>query len=160
MGRAMFYHMTRRPVQETAPVLLEKALGQGWRVLVRAPTPGRADWLDQALWLWGDGSFLPHGVAGGPHDAAQPILLTAAPDPVADPAVQALMVIDGAPLSPQEVQGLERVFVLFDGADDAALTMARGQWKALAAAGLHAQYWSEDSGRWQMKTETGAPAPA
>ena len=33
---------------------------------------------------------------------------------------------------------------------------ARGQWKALTGAGLSAQYWSEESGRWQKKAEAGA----
>ena len=36
---------------------------------------------------------------------------------------------------------------------EVALNGARALWKAVVAEGLHAQYWSEESGRWQMKTE-------
>ena len=157
MGRAMFYHMTRKPVQATAPPLLERARREGWRVIVRAGTPQRAEWFDEALWLYGDVSFLPHGVAGGPHDADQPILLTSDPAPVTRSQAQALMVIDGAPVDPAETRDLERVFILFDGGEPAAVQQARGQWTAMKNAGVHAQYWSEESGRWEMNSETGAP---
>jgi DNA polymerase-3 subunit chi len=49
---------------------------------------------------------------------------------------------------------MARVCILFDGNDDAALDTARGQWKALTRAGCSAQYWSEESGRWEKKAET------
>ena len=32
---------------------------------------------------------------------------------------------------------------------------ARGQWKALTGAGCAAEYWSEESGRWEKKAESG-----
>ena len=50
---------------------------------------------------------------------------------------------------------MERACILFDGNDPAALDLARGQWKGLSEAGCEAQYWSEESGRWQMKAQTG-----
>ncbi len=45
---------------------------------------------------------------------------------------------------------------LFDGHDEAALQTAREQWKALTGAGCAAKYWSEASGRWEMKAESAA----
>jgi len=126
----------------------------GWRVAVRGRDPARMEWLDRQLWLGAPDGFLPHGLAGGPHDAAQPVLLTVAPDAANDPAC--LMTVDGAEVDPAEVQRLQRVCVIFDGNDHAALQVARGQWKALTAAGCAAQYWSEESGRWDMKAERSA----
>lgn len=151
MGAAYFYHLTRAPLEVTLPLLLGKSLGAGWRVAVRGVDAGRMDWLDQKLWLGPEDGFLPHGLAGGPHDAAQPVLLTTALEAANDPAC--LMCIDGAPLEPDEVQRLERVCVLFDGHDDEAVQRARGQWKMLTSAGCSAQYWSEGSGRWEKKAE-------
>lgn len=150
MGAAFFYHLTRRPLEQTLPVLLGKAREAGWRIAVRGADTGRMEWLDEKLWQGPDDGFLPHGLAGGPHDADQPILLTtgaAANDPAC------LMTVDGAEVSPEEVQALERVCVLFDGHDPEALNRARGQWKALTDAGCSAQYWSEESGRWEKKAE-------
>jgi len=69
---------------------------------------------------------------------------------------QCVMTIDGAEISADEVAALERVCVLFDGNDEVALKTARGQWKALTTEGVAAQYWSEESGRWEMKAQSGA----
>lgn len=151
MGAAYFYHLTQKPLEATLPMLLGKALGAGWRVAVRGTDAARMDWLDQKLWLGSEDGFLPHGLAGGPHDAAQPVLLTVGGQAANDP--QCLMTVDGAEVAPEEVQALERVCVLFDGNDPAAVDVARGQWRSLTAAGCSAQYWSEESGRWEKKAE-------
>ncbi|WP_136440872.1 DNA polymerase III subunit chi [Pacificoceanicola onchidii] len=152
MGEAYFYHLTRRPMDETLSVLLEKSLGAGWRVAVRGQEPGRIDWLDQKLWLGPEDGFLPHGQAGGPHDGLQPILLTYGPDLPNDP--QCLMSVDGAVISAEEVEAMTRVCVLFDGHDSEAVHIAREQWRTLTGAGCKAKYWSEESGRWEMKAES------
>ncbi|MQY41257.1 DNA polymerase III subunit chi [Epibacterium sp. SM1969] len=152
MGAAYFYHLTQRPLEETLPVLLEKARGAGWRIAVRGRAPDRLAWLDDRLWLGPEEGFLPHGLAGGPHDALQPILLTASPEAANDPAC--VMAIDGADISPDEVNALERVCILFDGTDPEAVQQARVQWKSLTGAGCSAQYWSEESGRWEKKAES------
>lgn len=150
MGAAFFYHLTRRPLEETLPVLLEKSLGAGWRVAVRGRDPGRLEWLDQKLWQGPDDGFLPHGLAGGEHDALQPILLTTG---AAGNEPTCLMSVDGAEVSPDEVNAMERVCILFDGYDEEAVQVARGQWRTLTGAGCSAQYWSEESGRWEKKAE-------
>ena len=152
MGAAYFYHLTRRPLQDTLPLLLDKARGAGWRIAVRGRDPDRLAWLDDALWLGGELSFLPHGLAGGAHDALQPILLTTASEAANAPSC--VMSVDGAEISPQEVETLERVCILFDGTDPDAVQAARVQWKTLTAAGCAAQYWSEESGRWEKVAES------
>lgn len=151
MGAAYFYHLTRRPLEATLPVLVERALGQGWRVAIRGTDTKRMDWLDQKLWLNGDESFLPHGQSGGPHDSLQPVLLTTKPDVPND--AKCLMSVDGADVAPEEAKAFERVCVLFDGGDTAAVEHARGQWRNLTQAGVSAQYWSEEGGRWEKKAE-------
>lgn len=150
MGAAYFYHLTRQPLETTLPMLLGKARQAGWRVAVRGDDANRIAWLDEKLWLGPEDGFLPHGIAGGPHDADQPILLTVG---VASNEPACLMTIDGADVTAEEVQHLERVCILFDGNDDASVQTARGQWKALTDAGCAAQYWSEESGRWEKKAE-------
>lgn len=150
MGTALFYHLTQSPLEAAMPMILSRALAQGWRVVVRCGDAARIGRLDAQLWSGPEESFLPHGVAGGPHDDDQPVLLT---DGMALPGAACLMAIDGAPVDPGECAGRERVWILFDGNDDAAVTVARAQWAALTSAGVKAQYWSEDGGRWQMKTE-------
>jgi DNA polymerase III subunit chi len=154
MGTAMFYHLTRSPVEATLAMLLPKSLAQGWHVVVRGTDAARMGWLDEKLWLGPEDGFVPHGVAGGAHDADQPVLLTTG-DAVPNGA-QCLMVMDGAEVTAEESAAVERVCVLFDGNDEAALAGARAQWTGLTGAGIGAQYWSEEGGRWQMKTEKAA----
>lgn len=151
MGAALFYHLTGRPLEATAPVLLAKALEQGWRVAVRGRDRARLEWLDEALWMGREDSFLPHGIEGGPQDALQPILLCEGV-PANDP--KGLMCFDGAEVSAEEIERFERVWILFDGRDSVAVERARGQWRALTGAGCKAQYWSEDQGRWEKKAES------
>ena len=110
----------------------------------------------ERLWAEGDESFLPHGRAGGPHDALQPILLTTGRE--VPNGAACLMAVDGAEVSLEEARALTRVCVLFDGNDPKAVDHARSQWKALTASGVPAQYWSEESGRWQKKAESGGEA--
>ena len=156
MGAVLFYHITRSPVEATLRSLLTRALGQGWRIVVRGREAAQMERLDGDLWLGPEEEFLPHGLAGGPQDPDQPVLLTTAMALPNGPS--ALMTLDGAEVDVAEVTGLERVWVLFDGNDPAALEAARAQWRALTGAGLAAQYWSEEGGRWEKKTETAARA--
>lgn len=151
MGAAYFYHLTRKPLQDTLPVLLEKARGAGWRIAVRGRDADHLAWLDESLWLGDEAGFLPHGLAGGPHDALQPILLTTSAEAGNQP--DCVMSVGGAEVTAQDVEGMQRVCILFDGTDPNAVQHARGQWKELTAAGCAAQYWSEESGRWEKKAE-------
>jgi DNA polymerase-3 subunit chi len=154
MGEAYFYHLTQSPLDVTLRVLLGKSLKAGWRIAIRGRSEAALDRLDLALWSEPPDSFLPHGRAGGDHDAAQPVLLTtgaAGNDPTC------LVTIEGARVDPAEVGAMERVMVLFDGFDDGAVQVAREQWKVLTSAGCAAKYWSEASGRWEMKAESPRP---
>lgn len=151
MGEVYFYHLTRSPLEVALAQLLTRALTAGWRVAVRGPDRDRLARLDDALWHIPEDGFLPHALDGGPQDADQPVLLTDAAQ--VPPGTVCLMSIDGAGVTPAEAAGLQRVCILFDGNDPSALTVARQQWRDLAASGLGAQYWAEDGGRWEKKQE-------
>lgn len=150
MGTAMFYHLTRSTTEDTVTSLLGRAVGMGWRIMIRGGDSARLDRLDTHLWLHPENSFLPHGRSGGADDAAQPVLL--GDGPITNDAT-AMMLLDGADVSLTEAQSLTRVWLIFDGEDPAALAAARVQWKTLTDAGIAAQYWSEETGKWKMKAE-------
>ncbi|HBQ35741.1 MAG TPA: DNA polymerase III subunit chi [Rhodobacteraceae bacterium] len=151
MGAVYFYHLTRAPLESVLPMLAEKSLCAGWRVVVRGTDKQRLEWLDQKLWLGADDSFLPHGLAGGAYDAMQPVLLTTDTRTANNPTC--ILAIDGSDITAAEVGEMQRVSILFDGNDETALNRARQQWKELTNAGCSAQYWSQESGNWQMKAE-------
>lgn len=151
MGAAYFYHLTRRSLDAVLPMLLGKSLEAGWRVYVRGTQSDQLAFLDEKLWLGSEEGFLPHGIENGDHDADQPILLGTSEKPAN--GANCLMSVSGAAVSPEDVTGMERVCVIFDGNDDQALNHARSQWKSLVDAGCSAQYWSEESGQWEKKAE-------
>ncbi len=145
----MFYHLTRSGPEEVLALILPRALAAGWRVMLRSPDAARRDRLDARLWLEPEEDFLPHGVEGGPFDAEQPVLIGQG---AAVNGSQGVVLLDGAePLAGEEA--MERLWVLFDGNDETALQAARGMWTRLTGLGMAAQYWSEETGRWVMKTE-------
>jgi DNA polymerase-3 subunit chi len=150
VGEAHFYHLTRQRVEEALPLLLSRALGQGWRVAVRGRDVERLAFLDEKLWLGPQEGFLPHGLAGGPHDARQPVLLV--PEGVT-PANRpdCVMTVDGAELTTEELGTLKRGCVVFDANAEDQLASARELWMRLTGAGVPARYWSQEAGRWEAK---------
>jgi DNA polymerase-3 subunit chi len=154
MGAAYFYHLTEQPLEVTLPVLIAKAREAGWVVELRGRDARQLDRLDELLWTGADDSFLPHGRAGGAHDALQPVLLCSEGQKAAN-TPSCVMAFDGAGVSAEECGALERVCILFDGQDQAAVQQARDQWRELTAAGVPAQYWAQEGGRWTKKAEAG-----
>ncbi len=150
MGAVYFYHMTRAPLSATLPSLLKKSLGAGWRVLVRAPDVEAQGRIDDLLWTYDAGSFLPHGVEDGPPQA---ILIGSVETALG--ARDAVVSVLGADIGAEEAQAAIRGMILFDGEDQSAVSHARTQWRALTGAGVQAQYWSDAEGGWQMKAEAG-----
>lgn len=149
MGDVYFYHLTESPLETALRMLLPRALGQGWRIEVRGRDRSLMEALDRALWDGPEEGFLPHGLAGGPHDRLQPVLLTSGPQATNRP--DCVMAIDGAEVTSEEATALSRLCILFDGIDPAAVERGRHQWRQLTQAGLVAQYWAQEAGKWQKK---------
>lgn len=147
---ARFYHLTRDPIEALLPLLIGKSLEIGLRVVLRGVDPARMEALDRQLWM-GDG-FLPHGMSGGAHDGDQPVLLTCDQGPAANGA-RCLIALDGSDVTPQEAQDWERLCIVFDGTNEAAVVQARSQWKTLTGADVAAEYWSRESGRWECRAK-------
>ncbi|MEO8115022.1 MAG: DNA polymerase III subunit chi [Phenylobacterium sp.] len=142
-----FYHLERTGLEQALPELLEKTLKRGWKAVVRAREADRVEHLDGWLWTYRDDSFLPHAPAEEPGAARQPVLLTTAFDNPND--ADALFLVDGA--DPGEMAGYTRCVVLFDGADEAQLAVARAQWSAVKAKGLAASYWKQQGRGWEKQ---------
>lgn len=142
-----FYHLERTSLDQALPELLEKTLQKGWRALVRARDDARIDRLDSLLWTYRDDSFLPHGPAGEPGAARQPILLTT--EMANDNDANALFLIDGADAG--ALDDYTRCVVLFDGNDAAQLASARAQWSALKASGAPVSYWKQQARGWEKQ---------
>ncbi|HKM82928.1 MAG TPA: DNA polymerase III subunit chi, partial [Candidatus Acidoferrum sp.] len=76
MKEVRFHHLERRRVDEALPGLLERALEESRRVVVRASSEEMVAALNERLWTYDDAGFLPHGAAGDGDPMTQPIFLT------------------------------------------------------------------------------------
>ena len=152
MTEVAFYHLTRSPLEQALPQLLEMCQKRGLRVLVHAGDPARVQWLDDKLWSYDKNAFLPHDQAGGDADADQPILICPKGENVNQASV--LMLVDGARPDLAAIAGYDRVCLLFDGNSEQAVIQARTDWKAVSDAKLQAIYWSQAEGPWAKKAES------
>jgi DNA polymerase-3 subunit chi len=149
MTEFLFYHLQSQPVDAVLPLLLEKSLERGWRVVVQTSSEERVDAFDARLWTFRDDSFLPHGTFRDPTAADQPVLLTVSDHNPNGATVRFL--IDRAPL-PEAPAQYDRVVLLFNGADQEAVAEARGHWQVAKSSGFVVTYWQADeNGRWQRR---------
>ena len=137
------------------PRLLERALKDGYRVLVLASSGERVEHLNQLLWTYDDASFLPHGSARDGNAERQPIFLTASEGNPNNATM--LVLVDGA--QGTGLESFQRVCDMFDGNDEAAVEEARQRWRAAKAAGHSLTYWEQTQAGWVKRgaeTESGA----
>jgi DNA polymerase-3 subunit chi len=149
MPEAFFYQLSGESPEVVLPRLLDMARAKGWRIELRGRSRERMEQIDGALWGPGD-EFRPHGLAGGPHDEDQPILLTVG---ASDIRRECLVALEGAPVPETDALRAERVCIVFDGAEPEVLGTARAQWKALTAAGLPAKFYVREEGAWILRQE-------
>lgn len=147
MTEVWFYHLERTGLEQALPELLEKTLQRGWKALVRLRESDRVQQLDGWLWAYRDDSFLPHAPDDEAGAARQPILLTTGFDNANH--ADALFLVDGA--EPGDLSGYARCVVLFDGADEAQLAVARAQWSAVKSTGVSVSYWKQQARGWEKQ---------
>lgn len=122
------------------PVIAERVLAGGARLLIVDADEGRRERLDRLLWDYARASFLPHALAGAGEDASQPVLI--APEPQAGNAARNVALADG--LWRDEALGFDRAFLFFD---EERVAEARTAWKNLAAReDVTRNYWKQKPG--------------
>ena len=148
MKEVRFHHLERRRVDEALPGLLERALEEGRRVVVRASSEEMVAALNERLWTYDDASFLPHGAAGDGDPITQPIFLTTE---VENPNAATMLIRLSSVEAGRADDAFDLVILLFDGRDEAARAHARSEWRRLKDEGRALTYWREsDEGGWEQ----------
>lgn len=137
-----FYHLTRDPAEKLVPVLAQKTLDGGQRMLLVSSFVGQLEKLSNALWQAGAASFLAHDLAGKEQDDAQPILISGKCE--ASNGARFVALTDGE--WRDEALAFDRAFFLFT---TEQIDNARTAWRALSAKeNVTPRYWKQDGGRW------------
>jgi DNA polymerase-3 subunit chi len=143
--RVDFYQLGSAPSEAVIASIAGRLLDEQQRLLVVAADEGLLARLDRQLWDQGAASFLPHALAGGADDAAQPVLLSTGTD--APNLARNILITDGE--WREAALAYDRAFYLFD---EATLEGARLAWKLLAGRdGVERNYWALEDGRWTKK---------
>ena len=149
MTEILFYHLQGQKLESVLTPLLEKSLERGWKAIVQGAFEERIEALDAHLWTYRDDGFLPHGTWREQDSAAQPVLLTV--NDGNPNAASVRFLIDGAAV-PADAESYQRIVLVFDGEDEAAVVAARSTWSDARARGFEATYWQPDeNGRWVKK---------
>jgi DNA polymerase-3 subunit chi len=140
-----FYQLAGTPPEQVIASLAQKVLAADGRLLVIADDEPFLAKLDRMLWDEGASSFIPHGLAGGPDDARQAVLLSTSPD--APNQARNMLIADGT--WREAALTYDRSFYLFD---NSTLEGARLAWKLLAGReGVEHRYWAQADGRWKQQ---------
>lgn len=146
MTEVAFYHLTRKPLERALPELLEKVVERGLRAVVMTGSEERARTLNDNLWTWDKGSFLPHGAADDGDPSDHPVWLT--PDEENPNSATVLVLVDGRDAPSKD--GYDRCLDMFDGRDDDAVQAARDRFRAAKSAGHDVTYWKQNErGGWE-----------
>jgi len=142
-----FYHLLSTPLERALPRLLERAVGQGHRVVVQAGSSERVEHLNALLWTYDEAGFLAHGSARDGSAANQPIWLTHREENPNRATI--LFLVDG--VTADDLAGYARCVDMFDGNDPEAVVAARGRWRAASMAGHALTYWQQTEKGWEKK---------
>lgn len=141
--RVDFYQLSRDPVEAVVPLLARATKQAGERMLVVSADDEALARIDRSLWETAPEAFLAHGMAGEPHAARQPLLLSNEALAVND--ARYLVLADGK--WRDEAKGFERIFLLFG---DEAIENARQCWSMLGReGGMERHFWKQEGGKWR-----------
>jgi DNA polymerase IIIc chi subunit len=115
--------------------LVDAAWQRGKRLVITCGTGGEAAELDELLWTFEQGSFIPHEIVAAGQAPADPdarvVIVVGESDPIgADVLLQA------APVTPGFARGFAVVIDLVDHRSEEALAASRARYKAWVSAGV------------------------
>lgn len=140
--RADFYQLGGEAVERVIPVLAARVKANGVRLLVVSEDAAQLKAIGDALWAERPDDFLANGMAGGTHDARQPILLAQTCE--SSNGAELVMFADG--IWRDEATRFERALLLFG---EATLDGARAAWRKLGEhEDIERRFWKREGGKW------------
>ena len=144
-----FYHLRDADLATPLAMLAHKTVASGHKLLILAQKVNHKS-ISERLWSFRPDSFLAHAADENEgHEHAQ-IWLTS---DVTVNRIGARFLALTAGLEPPEVQNFDRVFNLFDGTSDTAVSAARDSWKRWSGKGdvTCRYFFQDDQGNWSQK---------
>ena len=139
-----FYHLTSGSQELAACQLLEKCYKGNYRVVVKACNEEVQESLNRSLWTFAQKSFIPHGSKNDPSSSEQPIYITTSQENPNDANVLVLLgTFEGI------YSEFEKIFVIFDGANETTLAQAKSIMEKLNTPQNQVAYYQQTKAGWQ-----------
>ena len=139
-----FYHLSKWSLELGLAKILERALSQNLKMVVRAASDENLTVLNTALWTYDQGSFLPHGSTKEKNPEQQPIYLTTG----LEVPNKATVLILTENIDAEDISRFERCIDIFE-EDRTAILRARDRWASRKTEGYPLTYWQQDgNGKW------------
>jgi len=139
-----FYHLSKWSLEFGIAKILERALSQNLKMVVRAASDEHLTVLNTALWTYDQGSFLPHGSTKEKNPEQQPIYLTTG----LEVPNKATVLILTENIDAEDISHFERCIDIFE-EDRTAILRARDRWASRKTEGYSPTYWQQDgNGKW------------
>ena len=149
MSEVRFYHLERQNLDQVLPLLLQKALQNGHRIIVKTPNDQEAERLNNHLWTYDPNSFIPHGTARDDNHTDQPVWITANDD---NPANADVLILTHG-VESENLKDFTLICDMIDGRNEQAVTNARTRWKTYKDAEHDVTYWQQTpQGGWDKKS--------
>ena len=149
MAIVNFYHLNTINIYLALAKLLDKALSQEQKILVRTDSTRVAEEIDEFLWSYDLPSFIPHSKVGDKNFKMSPIYIT---DEKNNPNnAEILFIISTPKLSLEEILTFKRTFILFSNNDLEILNLIERFWLELENPEVKRSYWVQEKKR--MGTE-------
>jgi len=140
-----FWQYSQGPVERIVALIAERVRASGERLLVVDADAERRAATSKALWEAKPEAFLANGLAGTPHDAAQPILLAA--DCANPNGAGTAVLADGDWREAGET--FDRTILLFDAS---RVEAARAVWRRFDGRDdVVRGYFAQENGKWVKK---------
>ena len=146
-----FYQLTGGSVAELAAQLAEKCLSVGKKLIIYCEKDQSSD-VSRALWTSQDQNFIAHAIDNA--DGAEFADIWISTD-LGTNQISAEFAMCLSGLETPNMTSFERQFILFDGGDENALSVARQQWKNYAQTyqGKCRYFARTNEGRWEQKAK-------
>ena len=136
---------------EALPGLVQKCLGQKWKVVIQCESEQTRDDLNSFLWLYEKNSFLPHGTEADGFSSKQPIYLTC----INENPNGAKAKIAFGKVAVDEIDSIsefDRYMVIIDSKDRESVIVTGEFFQKLSKSGYQVKYQQQNSnGGWSER---------
>jgi DNA polymerase-3 subunit chi len=148
MTEVRFYHLTKQPLEQALPDLLERVLGLGKKAVIKVDGEDAVQTMSKHLWVCRRGGFFPHGIEGENHPEHDPLWLTNKDD---NPIGADVLVLTQGTVA-EDITKFDIVCEMLNGHNDNEVSTARDRWKEYKEQGIDLTYWQQsEKGSWDKK---------